>query len=118
MEIKTCEQYVLNELENSQNKTAELADELNDANLEIQALNAKINTVYDMYDGLMTVNKHNLQLIKELMQYFHIENNVISFKEDDVFKGEINLDYFENVEPMEKLYNSILELKALELYSK
>ena len=47
MEIKTCEQYVLNELENSQNKTAELADELNDANLEIQALNAKINTVYE-----------------------------------------------------------------------
>lgn len=46
MEFKTCEEYVLVELANAQNRISELEKLLEDRDLEIQALEMKLEDLY------------------------------------------------------------------------
>lgn len=66
MEIKTCEQYVLTELENAQKLIEELRQQLEDKDLTIQALELQIQE--------LKVDKDSEEYFNQLNIYDFLDN--------------------------------------------
>lgn len=124
MEFKNCEHYVLTELENVQKLNEKLQEQLEEKDLEIQALEMKLaeyemkkeSTINPQYvsmletcfDDLTEIHDYYMALISRITDRFSVSkiNGDYSFK----FCG-----FPEDQEKRDEFYKALLEFKRIDI---